>query len=581
MPLLCDHISLLCVLCVCVCMCVCVCVRVCVCACVFVCVCMCICVCVYVCVCVCVCVQVQTAAKPKYPKEKHPGPHKKHRSPAPGLSRSLVHNLSANTSKCSSTMDKDPYAFDSEDEVPDLPAATKGKKNPGRKWHEEEEELPRVREKKRVYSNKVCNTGTKNRTHARSIPAFHYLLLYFLCMLCLSGCHLQGKPQHSFSLSVNGDSPTNSLNDYLGNTPPPVKSRHVDKAAEGAVTGYKGANRSLNRQNSTSCTHQPQKKPQVARGCKRIRAQPSVLVQSEDSFNLHCNDSSDESYLPTMKETPKTALREQPRSGNREQPQRSCRRSSGPSSRDNARVQPATPAHSQGSAPGDEPVSSAVVRPSSKVTSPCKKPTLAVPSSRKRKAEEPVQMPPRQVRKGGRKGEPLQRALKGNGHGGSHPIPATLFQVEEGELEESPPLSSSQEDEALAKENASPPGGFEDEGISEVVVSLPYRACPQDRDKLTGVVINEQHVCDVGSSPPEPTGLEGDNRKHSEAPQVCSPLLEEGDNCMEGSEPEEGEEEGEKEGEHDVRELTLEFAAICKVCYQSEGPKGPKVVTST
>ena len=115
------------------------------------------CVCVYVFVC------VQKAAKPRYPKEKHQGLHKKPTPPAPVLSRSLLHNLSANTSKGSLAMDKDPYAFDSEDEVPDLPlTVSKGRKIPGRKWHEEEEEekLPRVREKKRVYSNKVCYTGT-------------------------------------------------------------------------------------------------------------------------------------------------------------------------------------------------------------------------------------------------------------------------------------------------------------------------------------------------------------------------------------------------------------------------------------
>ena len=115
------------------------------------------CVCVYVFVC------VQKAAKPRYPKEKHQGIHKKPTPPAPVLSRSLLHNLSANTSKGSLAMDKDPYAFDSEDEVPDLPlTVSKGRKIPGRKWHEEEEEekLPRVKEKKRVYSNKVCYTGT-------------------------------------------------------------------------------------------------------------------------------------------------------------------------------------------------------------------------------------------------------------------------------------------------------------------------------------------------------------------------------------------------------------------------------------
>ena len=122
---------------------------------------------------VCLSVCVQTAAKPKCPKEKHPVPHKK-RSPAPIRSRSLLHNLSSNTSKCSLTADKDPYAFDSEDEVPDLPAekpaANRGKTKPGRKWHEEEEEqLPRVREKKRVYSNKVCSTGEKDLTHAWTI----------------------------------------------------------------------------------------------------------------------------------------------------------------------------------------------------------------------------------------------------------------------------------------------------------------------------------------------------------------------------------------------------------------------------
>ena len=122
-------------------------------------VCVCMCVCVYARICVC----VQKAAKPRYPKEKHQGLHKKPTPPAPVLSRSLLHNLSANTSKGSLAMDKDPYAFDSEDEVPDLPlTVSKGRKIPGRKWHEEEEEekSPRVREKKRVYSNKVCYTGT-------------------------------------------------------------------------------------------------------------------------------------------------------------------------------------------------------------------------------------------------------------------------------------------------------------------------------------------------------------------------------------------------------------------------------------
>ena len=373
--------------------------------------------------------------------------------------------------------------------------------------------------------------------------------------------HLQGKSQHSFSLSVNGDSPTISVNDCLGRTPPLERSPHADKTA---VTGYKGTIKSTHRQKDTSCTYEPQTKPQVARGRKGIRALSSFSIQSEDSFNLHCNDSSDESYLPTKKKTPKTVVHEATRNGSREQPQRSCRRSSEQSSKDNSQVQPATPVGSQGRTPDDGRGSSAVPRPSIKTASARKKPTPAVPSSRKRKAEEPVHAPPRQVHKEGRKEKPLHQTLKGNGHGNLQPTQAILFQAQEGELEASPGSSSCQEDDGLAKENALPPSGsgFEDEGISEVVVSLPYHTRPKGQDRLTGMV-PDRRVHDVGISPITPAGLEEeDNRNHSEKLQAPSPLAEEVDN-MEGSGPE----EREGECECDVRELTLEFAAICKVCY--------------
>ena len=350
-----------------------------------------------------------------------------------------------------------------------------------------------------------------------------------------------------------------SVNDCLGTTPPPVKSHHVDKTG---VTS-KEANISLNtRHNSTSHAHEPQKKTKVAKARKRIRAQSPFSAQSEDSFNLHCNESSDESYLPRGKETPKNARHEQQCSGSRERPQRSCRRSSEQSSKDSdVQVQPTTPAGSEGAAPDSGPGScSAVVQPSIKSTPARKKATLDVPASKKRKAEEPVQVPRRPVHKGGRKGEPLHRALKGNR--GFQSVQATLLHGRE--MEGSPAPSSCKENEALVKENASPPGGggFEDEGISEVVASLPYHTRPKDRDKLTGIV-SEQCVYGVGSSPITPIGLEGQgNRKHSGGLQASSPPAEDPDNSMEGSGPEEGEGK-----EHNVRELTLEFAAICKVCY--------------
>lgn len=354
-----------------------------------------------------------------------------------------------------------------------------------------------------------------------------------------------------------------SVNDSLGTTPPPVKFHHVDKTD---VTGKKANISSHTRHNSASCAHEPQqKKPKVARARKRIQAQPSFSARSEDSFNLHCNESSDESYLPRGKETPRNARHEQQCSGSRERPQRSCRRSSEQSSKDSGiQVQPTTPAGSERAAPDSEPGSSVVVQPSIKSTPARKRPTLDVPASRKRKTEEPVQVPRKQVQKGGRKGEPLYRAIKGNGHRGFQPVQATLLQAQEREMEGSPAPSSCKEDEALVKENASPPGvgGFEDEGISEVVASLPYHTRPQNRDKLTGIV-SEQCVYGVGSSPITPIGLEGEGkRKHSGALQASTPPADDADNTMEGSGPEEGEGE-----EHDVRELTLEFAAICKVCY--------------
>ena len=354
-----------------------------------------------------------------------------------------------------------------------------------------------------------------------------------------------------------------SVNDCLGTTPPPVKSHHMDKTG---VTKSKEANISLHtRHNSTSCAHEPQKKPKVARARKIIRAHPSCSAQSEDSFNSHCNESSDESYLPRGKETPRNARHEQQCSGSSGRPQRSCRRSSEQSSKDSdVQVQPTTPAGSEGASLDSGPGSSAVVQPSIKSTPARKKTTLDVPASRKRKTEELVQVPRRQVHKGGKKGEPLHRGLKGNGHRGFQPVQATLLQVQEREMEESPTPSSCKESEALEKENASPPGvgGFDDEGISEVVASLPYHTRPKDRNKLTGIVF-EQCAYGVGSSLITPIGLKGEGkRKHSGALQASSPPAEDADNSIEGSGPEEGEGE-----EHDVRELTLEFAAICKVCY--------------
>ena len=385
---------------------------------------------------------------------------------------------------------------------------------------------------------------------------------------------LQGKAQHSFCLSVSGDSTTMSLNDSLENSPPPVKPSRVDKPAGAAVVGYKGGNKGLTRQKTSLCTKEPLKKPhlQVTKGCRRTRNQPSFSVPAEESFNSHCDDSDDESYLPKgkkptlEKETVKTAAHKQPSSSSRERPQRSCRRSSELSSKGSANhVQPVTPAHSLGSEHEDEPGSGAVEQPYTKTTTALKiTMPVSASSSRKRKVEVPVRVTPRQVQERGIRGEPFHRAQKGIDRGAFQPPQATPLQEQEGQVEVSPILSSGQEDEALAKEVASPLCGYEDEGISEVVASLPYHTCPKDRGKMPRVVLNEQLY--VGSSPTKPTELEEyDNRKHSEALQVSSPSLEEADNYMEASEPEQ---EVEEEVDPDVRELTLEFAAICKVHYQ-------------